>query len=79
VELGAALALQFACKIPPTDRKIGKAPVEPRILSNSLLASTSGAMPWIPDRSKVFASQLSAKERFAGEAGGIRLTGTEGH
>jgi len=35
-------------------------------------------MPWIPDRSKVFASQLSAKERFAGEAGGMRLAASKG-
>ncbi|KAG8826070.1 phosphatidylinositol-4- kinase [Serendipita sp. 401] len=62
VELGASLALQFACKIPPTERHI---------------ASTSAIMPWSPDRAKVFASQLSAKERFAGEAGGMRLTDRE--
>lgn len=36
-------------------------------------------MPWAPDRSKVFASQMSAKERFAGEAGGVRLAHREGH
>ncbi|CAG7846286.1 Phosphatidylinositol 4-kinase stt4 Short=PI4-kinase; Short=PtdIns-4-kinase [Serendipita indica DSM 11827] len=52
VEMGASLALQFACKIPPSERKI---------------ASTSGPNPWTPDRSKVLASQLSAKERFAGK------------
>lgn len=62
VELGAAVALQFACKIPPNERNI---------------ASTSGTMPWVPDRSKVFASQLSAKERFDGEAGGMRLLGSK--
>ena len=27
----------------------------------------------MPDRSKVFAAQLAAQERFAGEAAGIRL------
>lgn len=41
-------------------------------------ASTSGAIPWTPDRSKIFAGQLAAKERFSGEAGGIRLATREG-
>ncbi|KAG8834446.1 phosphatidylinositol-4- kinase [Serendipita sp. 399] len=62
VELGASLALQFACRIPPTERHI---------------ASTSGTMLWSPDRAKVFSSQVSAKERFAGEASGMRLTNKE--
>ncbi|KAG8969691.1 phosphatidylinositol-4- kinase [Tulasnella sp. 419] len=63
VELGASVALECVTALGPLDRKI---------------PPTSGASVWKPDHSKMFTSQLSARNHYAGEAGGVRLANRGG-
>lgn len=58
MELGATIALKFATTQGPLERKA---------------APISGIAAWRPDLTKLFASQVAAKNHYAGENDGIRL------
>ncbi|KAG9016282.1 phosphatidylinositol-4- kinase [Tulasnella sp. 427] len=62
MELGATIALKFATTPGPLERKA---------------APISGLAAWKPDLTKLFASQVAAKNHYDGEVDGIRLAGSK--